>query len=374
MYSVNCSFDEEIPDRGEEHFEEMRKMYVEQDRQKNNYQENYEYLVNSRHVDDENNLEYVVTRIGAVRKDIVAWRAPWLDGRIGREEPASIHVADVVKMLISTIGMRERRRAGPLSEGVSSGELETGDKGVVPTALKSRNSKYRGMSNTGSATQVETSRGSALSVDEEKGNRVSSSSDATGVGIASERPGKRIRRPNVVTNVSEFGDIGYAAAVEEVDSQEENEAPTVHEALRGPQTEEWQESIQNENESLRKRNVFSVLDLPVGRKALKSKYILKIKSMADGRKKYKARLVVLGCNQREGIDYLETFAPVAKGGTIRLLLALAQLLKLHVHQMDVDTAFLYAPLLEEIYMRAPEGMGGFRDGQVLKLNKSLYGL
>ncbi len=68
---------------------------------------------------------------------------------------------------------------------------------------------------------------------------------------------------------------------------------------------------------------------------------------------FKARLVVLRrCGQREGIDYLETFAPVAKGRTIRLLLALAQLLGLHVHQMNMDTAFLHVKLKEEIYVPA----------------------
>ena len=74
------------------------------------------------------------------------------------------------------------------------------------------------------------------------------------------------------------------------------------------------------------------------------------------------------------MNYLETFAPVAKGGTIRLLLAIAQLLGLHVHQMDVDTAFLYAKLKEKIYMYSPEGMEGILKSKVLKLLKSLYGL
>jgi hypothetical protein len=96
--------------------------------------------------------------------------------------------------------------------------------------------------------------------------------------------------------------------------------------------------------------------------------------MAEGRTKFKARLVALGCCQREGIDYLETFASVAKGGTIRLLLALALLLGLHVHQMDVDAAFLYAKLKGEICMHPPEGMEGIPEGKVLKLMKSFYGL
>jgi hypothetical protein len=173
-----------------------------------------------------------------------------------------------------------------------------------------------------------------------------------------------------VTNASAFGDIGYTA----VGDPEATDNPTVSEALDGPHAEDWANSIYNENVSLMKREVFEVVDLPMGRKALKSRYLLKLKRMAEGRMKFKARLVVLGCGQREGIDYLETFAPVAKGGTIRLLLALSQLLGLHIHQMDVDTAFLYAKLKEEIYMHPPEGMDGIPEGKVLKLLKSLYGL
>ncbi len=62
-----------------------------------------------------------------------------------------MHVADVVKMLIPTIGMREHRNAGPLSKGVRLGELEAGDKSAFFAVLKSQNSKYRGMSDIGSA-------------------------------------------------------------------------------------------------------------------------------------------------------------------------------------------------------------------------------
>ncbi len=102
-----------------------------------------------------------------------------------------------------------------------------------------------------------------------------------------------------------------------------------------------------------KREVLEIVDLPEGRKALKAKYILKLKKLPEGRMKFKARLVALGCGQREDVDYIETFAPVARGGTIRLLLALAQLLNLHVHQMDVDTAFLYAKLKERRFTCNP---------------------
>ncbi len=73
---------------------------------------------------------------------------------------------------------------------------------------------------------------------------MSSSSDARSVRIAIERPSKRQRKPNIVTNVSsEFGDIGYAAAVEEEDCEEESDTSTVREALKGSHADEWQQSI-----------------------------------------------------------------------------------------------------------------------------------
>ena len=89
--------------------------------------------------------------------------------------------------------------------------------------------------------------------------------------------------------------------------------------------------------------------------------------------KWKSRLVILGCSQIEGIDFNETFAPVAKATTFRLMMALAHVLQLHVHQLDVDSAFLYADLDEEIWMAPTPDMDlPQRYGQ--RLLKSLYGL
>jgi hypothetical protein len=139
-------------------------------------------------------------------------------------------------------------------------------------------------------------------------------------------------------------------------------------ALEGPYRDEWIESIHAENTALHEREVFEVVRKPRGAHLLSSRYI---QGQADRRK---TRLVVLGCGQRPGIDYSETFAPVAKAASIRILFALAQAHKLHIHQMDVDTAFLYAPLDEEIYMRAPVGMEGIPRDYCLRLKKSLYGL
>ncbi|KAD4981853.1 hypothetical protein E3N88_18524 [Mikania micrantha] len=71
--------------------------------------------------------------------------------------------------------------------------------------------------------------------------------------------------------------------------------------------------------------------------------------------KFKARLVVQGFRQKEGIDFFDTYAPVARISTIRLLVALASIHNLIIHQMDVKTAFLNGKLDEEIYMKKPEG-------------------
>nr|GFB19748.1 zinc finger, CCHC-type [Tanacetum cinerariifolium] len=91
--------------------------------------------------------------------------------------------------------------------------------------------------------------------------------------------------------------------------------------------------------------------------------------------KYKARLVIQCFRQKEGIDLVNTYAPVARISTIRLLLALPAIHDLVIHQMNVITAFLNGDLDEEIYMKQPEGfvMPG-RESKVCKLKKLLYGL
>nr|GEU61841.1 zinc finger, CCHC-type [Tanacetum cinerariifolium] len=103
-------------------------------------------------------------------------------------------------------------------------------------------------------------------------------------------------------------------------------------------------------------DTWELTDLPPGCKALRCKWIIKRKMKVDGSiDKYKARLVIQGFRQNEGIDFFDTYAPVARISTIRLLLALAAIHDLVIHQMDVKTAFLNGDLDEEIYMKQPEG-------------------
>nr|KAJ0207161.1 hypothetical protein LSAT_V11C500238120 [Lactuca sativa] len=136
------------------------------------------------------------------------------------------------------------------------------------------------------------------------------------------------------------------------------------------------EAIHDEIDSIMHNNTWFLADLPPGCKALGCKWILKRKMKVDGTiDKYKARLVIQGFRQKEGIDFFDTYAPVARISTIRLLLALAAIHNLVIHQMDVKTAFLNGDLDEEIYMKQPEGfvMPG-NEHKVCKLKKSLYGL
>ena len=115
---------------------------------------------------------------------------------------------------------------------------------------------------------------------------------------------------------------------------------------------------------------------PLDCKPLGFKWIFKRKMKADGFiDKYKAKLVIKGYRQREGLDYFDTYSPVTRINSIRMILVIAALRNLEVHQMDVKTTFLNGDLEEKIYMEQPEGFIVPRqEKKVCKLVKSLYGL
>ncbi len=129
-------------------------------------------------------------------------------------------------------------------------------------------------------------------------------------------------------------------------------------------------------DSLNENQTWSVCNLPKDKKTIKTRWIFKVKSNSNNEPvRFKARLVAKGYNQEYGIDYEETFAPVVKQQSLRLLLAIAENENLIVHQIDISTAFLYGELEEDIYIEPPDGHREMiQKGQVLKLNKALYGL
>jgi Reverse transcriptase (RNA-dependent DNA polymerase) len=114
--------------------------------------------------------------------------------------------------------------------------------------------------------------------------------------------------------------------------------------------------------------------LPSGSKKVGCKWIFKIKRDSKGKiERYKVRLVAKGFTQKEDIDFNETFSPVSKKDSIRIVLALVAHYNLELHQMDVKTAFLNGELEEEVYMDQPESFSiGGKEHMVCKLKMSLY--
>src|SRR5712671_1365608 len=123
------------------------------------------------------------------------------------------------------------------------------------------------------------------------------------------------------------------------------------EAIKSVDAKQWNDACQYEIDALHKNDTWELVDLPPGRKSIKSKWVFKLK--ADGC--YRMRLVAKGFTQIPGIDYNETFSPIAHFESLRLLLALAALEDWEIHQMDVKSAFLNGVLDEEIYMEQPQG-------------------
>ena len=153
------------------------------------------------------------------------------------------------------------------------------------------------------------------------------------------------------------------------------EPKNLHEALTGPHRAEWEKAIQAEYDALIERNTWELVELPPGRRAIGVKWVLKIKTNAQGDlEKFKARLVAKGYAQVKGVDYDDTYAPVSRFTTFRALMALTAHEGYHVSQLDVKNAFLYGDLDQtEIYMQQPEGKSD-GTGRACKLVKSLYGL
>ncbi|RVW79629.1 Retrovirus-related Pol polyprotein from transposon TNT 1-94 [Vitis vinifera] len=158
--------------------------------------------------------------------------------------------------------------------------------------------------------------------------------------------------------------------------QIEEDPKTYKEAMASRDVAFWKEAINDEMDSIMSNQTWELVDLPPGSKPIGCKWVFRRKYHTDGMiQTFKARLVAKGFKQREGIDYFDTYAPVARTTSIRILFALASIHNLFVHQIDVKTAFLNEDLNEEVYMEQLEGfvlLGN--ENKVCKLVKSLYGL
>ncbi|XP_073268340.1 uncharacterized protein [Populus alba] len=137
----------------------------------------------------------------------------------------------------------------------------------------------------------------------------------------------------------------------------------------------WQHAMTNEITALEKNQTWDLVILPPNKTVIGCKWVYKVKFQADGQvERYKARLVAKGYTQQEGIDFFDTFSPVAKITTVRVLLTIAAANNWHLHQFDVDNAFLHGDLHEEVFMQLPPSYSNHNDPRVCKLKKSIYGL
>lgn len=149
---------------------------------------------------------------------------------------------------------------------------------------------------------------------------------------------------------------------------------TIIEANNSYDSQKWHDAMKEELTAFQTNDTWTLVNLPEGRKPIKTKWVFKRKRAEDGTVvRHKARLVAKGYTQQYGIDYVETFSPVVRYSSIRMLIALAAQRSLSIDQMDAVTAYLQSTLDEEIYTTQPDGFDD-GSGRVCRLRKAMYGL
>ena len=152
-----------------------------------------------------------------------------------------------------------------------------------------------------------------------------------------------------------------------------NEIPnTYRQALNDPEKDNWIKAMQQEVESLKANDTYTLCKKPKGTNTIGGRWVYSRKTTPDGLK-YKARWVAKGFTQRAGLDYTETYAPTARMTSLRMLISIAAQNNFIVRQFDCNNAYLNSEVDEELYMIQPEG---FEEDPslVCKLKKSIYGL
>ncbi|CAG4978543.1 unnamed protein product [Colias eurytheme] len=150
---------------------------------------------------------------------------------------------------------------------------------------------------------------------------------------------------------------------------------SLQDALAGPEKEQWKMAMAEELQSFKENDAWELSNPPQDVRVVQCKWVLRKKYDCDNNIRFRARLVARGFSQVQGVDYTETFSPVVRHTTLRLLFALSVQNNLDITHLDVTTAFLYGILEEDIYIQIPEGFSEtVEKGQVLKLKKSMYGL
>ena len=189
--------------------------------------------------------------------------------------------------------------------------------------------------------------------------------------LSNNRPNKRSNN-SYNSNNNNYSNSEDKLAL--ITSKDRFEPTTYLEASNSKESKNWLKACLLEINQLEEQETWDLVDLPTNRKALKGRWVFKIKEDSNNNiTKYKARWVIKGFSQKFGLDYLETFANTTRIEIIRLLLFLAAYLDLEIEQIDFKNAFLNSPIDVEIYMEQPIGFEKSLP-KVCRLKKALYGL
>ncbi|GJX88605.1 putative RNA-directed DNA polymerase [Tanacetum coccineum] len=188
-----------------------------------------------------------------------------------------------------------------------------------------------------------------------------------------QQPLRRSQRNRQPTN---FDDYYTYLNEADFDLGKCNDPESFEDAITCDQSAHWREAMEDELNSMSKNNVWELAELPKGAKPVGCKWVYITKpDPNENVERYKARLVAKGYTQKEGVDYKETFSPVSRKDSLRIVMALVAHFDLELHQMDVKTAFLNGDLHEDVYMAQPQGFKSKgQEHLVCKLKKSIYGL
>nr|KYP66838.1 Retrovirus-related Pol polyprotein from transposon TNT 1-94 [Cajanus cajan] len=238
---------------------------------------------------------------------------------------------------------------------------------------------YFDESNSWSESQSKIETVSKLQFDWEENNSIGETTQETMNDVCRTVENRPTRNKNFPSRLSDYqvypdnaisvdGDlVQHLALMADVEPISLDEAIT---------SKEWRSAMEEELRSIEKNHTWEMVELPQNKTPIDVKWVFKIKLKPDGSvAKHKARLVAKGFMQREGIDYSEVFAPVARLETVRLIVALASWRNWKLWQLDVKSAFLNGPLDEDVFIVQPPGfISKGNEQKVLKLRKALYGL
>ncbi|RVW44593.1 Retrovirus-related Pol polyprotein from transposon TNT 1-94 [Vitis vinifera] len=191
--------------------------------------------------------------------------------------------------------------------------------------------------------------------------------------IAIRKGTRSTRNPHPIYNFLSYHRLSspYSAFVSAISSV--SLPKSTHEALSHPG---WRQAMVDEMAALHFNGTWDLVVLPSGKSTVGCRWVYAVKVGPDVQvDRLKARLVAKGYTQVYGSDYGDTFSPVAKIASVRLLLSMAAMCSWPLYQLDIKNVFLYGDLVEEVYMEQPPGfVAQGESGLVCRLRRSLYGL